>query len=610
MPHFVRPLLSCLLALGVFAGPNWRGAESQSAELAGADSVRGKVDGAGLISDLEADDFLLRTEAREKLAALLKGPDREQLTLLMRDRLEDRELAWEARSTLAALLRDTGQQLPAAKQAEVCSPAEVERLVLDLQGDRYASRDGAARQLVTSLERAENVALIFAALHKRMVDPAATSAALVQLEPIWKVARGRWLAADAATRAFPAANDEQLGRWIELVAGDITPANARKVAIAQLELELRLCDDVQVAHIAELLAAALGVPPNAGPMAADDPLLGPPAVAGPVAALSRQSLQDLYDLTRPTVAAEIWRMGENVTIQYLVVGKPQWPQTQFARTYTLFDKADEQKAHLANGNSLTPGDYPIGRVFPFQAPPYVMIFRLAYLPTPRERLLHEALAQRPSSQRWSEYCNATFDRFLAEGHELTDLELQSLEEFDAGAMSRFAGPYLDRVPDRPLDQDGRLQAAFAASRHSLLCLHLAQRGSPIALPGLLKAIKDGRISAGNAQSPLSLAGIAALAIAGRAPESPEALAAWPQLLENHELLDVNAPKGAEVGATAAALLAIRAGESPAAFDLAPCEGGQLTAIGCPQPYRYVSSEGPGKVRTWWENRQTPRADTP
>jgi hypothetical protein len=599
-----------LLAIGVFAGAYWRGAESRAADPSDTQGATTETEVAGLIADLEADDFLLRAQAREKLGTVLRGPERQQLTGLLQDRLDDPALTWEARSTVAALLREIGVRLPTSKPVAACSPAEIERWLLDLQGDRYTLRDAAARQLIARLDLQENVAPIFTALYKRLIDPATTSAVGVQLDPVWKAARARWLASDAATRSLPMASDDQLRAWIELVSTDTTPANARKAAIARLELELHLCDDGQAERVSKLLTAAITALPNAGVDGLGGPPLGPAGVGGPGGAPSPQGLQDLFDLTRPTVAAEIWRSGENVTIQYLVVGKPQWPQAQGARTYTLFDRADEQTAHLANGNSLTPGDYPVGMVFPFQAPPYLMIFRLAYLPTPRQRLLHESLALRPGGQRWFEHCSTTFDRYLAENRELTDLELQTLDEFDSEAVSRFAGPYLERIPDRPLDQDGRLQAAFVASRHGLLCLHLAQRGGPAALPGLLQAIKNNRILPSNTQSPLALARIAALAIATRSPDSPEARAAWPQLLENHEPLDISAAKGAEVGATAAAWLVSRAGESPAAFQLEPCDAAQVTAIGCPPPYRFVGSEGPAQVLKWWENRQPARADTP
>ena len=76
----------------------------------------------------------------------------------------------------------------------------------------------------------------------------------------------------------------------------------------------------------------------------------------PPEALER--LDRLYDLCQPAMAAEIWVERSHNTVQYLLVDVPQ--RVEQAERTTHFDRIDDKMAHCVSGNSLAPGDYPVG----------------------------------------------------------------------------------------------------------------------------------------------------------------------------------------------------------------------------------------------------------
>ena len=73
-------------------------------------------------------------------------------------------------------------------------------------------------------------------------------------------------------------------------------------------------------------------------------------------------LKELLDLTRPALVAESWSGGKQMLEQHLVVGQPM--HIPGAAHPSHFDRADDHVAHCVSGNSLTPGDYPVGVAFP------------------------------------------------------------------------------------------------------------------------------------------------------------------------------------------------------------------------------------------------------
>ena len=62
------------------------------------------------------------------------------------------------------------------------------------------------------------------------------------------------------------------------------------------------------------------------------------------------------------MAAEIWEDHQHGTVQYLLIGVPQYPERMTRATF--FDKIDDTTAHCVSGNSLAPGDYPVGIAIP------------------------------------------------------------------------------------------------------------------------------------------------------------------------------------------------------------------------------------------------------
>ena len=81
-------------------------------------------------------------------------------------------------------------------------------------------------------------------------------------------------------------------------------------------------------------------------------------------------LQSLLDWTKPAIVAEIWQRpspeiqqdrGCALRQNFLVGVSTLWPG---AARPVLFDRVDDHVAHCVSGNSLSPGDYPVGEAFP------------------------------------------------------------------------------------------------------------------------------------------------------------------------------------------------------------------------------------------------------
>src|SRR6185436_7373937 len=102
-------------------------------------------------------------------------------------------------------------------------------------------------------------------------------------------------------------------------------------------------------------------------------------------AATEQRLRAVYEWTQPAMVAEIWSAQRHVTIQYLLVDVPQFPEGGLRATH--FDSIDERTAHCVSGNSLVPGDYAVGVAIPHPEGREVM-FHLQNLPTPRRRLAY------------------------------------------------------------------------------------------------------------------------------------------------------------------------------------------------------------------------------
>ena len=64
-------------------------------------------------------------------------------------------------------------------------------------------------------------------------------------------------------------------------------------------------------------------------------------------AASSTTLQNLADFARPAMAAEVWSNRINGTVQYLLIGVPQFNERSPRPTH--FDRIDDQTAHCVSG---------------------------------------------------------------------------------------------------------------------------------------------------------------------------------------------------------------------------------------------------------------------
>src|SRR5581483_3855094 len=125
---------------------------------------------------------------------------------------------------------------------------------------------------------------------------------------------------------------------------------------------------------------------------------------GQLANDAQTRLTAVLDWTRPAMTAEFWQSGRHLGIQHMIVGVPHFPQG--ARRASHFDSIDDQTAHCVSGNSLSPGDYPVGVFFPH---PLTLeaCFQLVNLPTPRKRMAYEYYVKRDESLRRAEISQRT-----------------------------------------------------------------------------------------------------------------------------------------------------------------------------------------------------------
>ena len=304
-------------------------------------------------------------------------------------------------------------------------------------------------------------------------------------------------------------------------------------------------------------------------------------------------INDLLELTRPVMVAECWgRTGLNrkvrlIGAQYLVVGVPDLGPG--AQRPSHFDRIDDRVAHCVSGQSLSPGEHPVGIAIPHPRAVTSLFFRLVNLTSPRRQMaylcewqLDDArplskltgqnvwrTAEATEAKRLSELSRRTFDWLLARRRSLSLPELHMIRQLDATELSRFAGVYfttvndrpvsariLDELPGVPLLPGGDPLDAIGSgqpSQHGMICEILAAEGTREAADGLVRALGSNRFLPPTAQAPYRFPWIAALAIANRDPW-PEVDAWLATLMGRTEPLVENRVGGPDLGGTAAALL--------------------------------------------------------
>ncbi len=534
-----------------------------------------------LIRGLDSPSFELRQQALAGLERLACRPEQAAALAIYCQKLAlDEATSLEARTCLEQLLRYVpAQPERLAPSGPEISAVEIDRLLLSLDDDAFGARSAAAARLEWLAQNPVLVCRLLSAVHQRLAELGLSDEQRAELQPVWTRIHGLWLLSDSARWQLPPVSQQQIGALVEQLADpapkghdDYWPPHE----LARQELLDLLVRSDTCGTTTRALAARLA-----------DPKLDP---------LDAERLQAVLDWTRPALVAEYWEGKRNLGVQHLIVGVPSLPAG--SQTPSDFDRIDDRTAHCASGNSLSPGDYPVGIAFPHPRQPGAF-FHLVNLPTAQRRLAYEYLnSEQSEAERLAEISARTLAEFLAAGHPLDDEQMSLLDQLDAASVSRFAGTYLRTVADTSRDDS---EGPFGPlSRHGLLCLWLALHGTPEALPGLTAAAERHVMAEPDGGHPFRLPWVAALAIAARTstPETDVWLAAQ---LRRAELLEVGAT--GDVGATAAALLVAHQSRTPRDFGLAGLESEPLERLNL-QPFRFLDGGDRQSVAQWWAEKRS------
>ncbi len=148
-----------------------------------------------------------------------------------------------------------------------------------------------------------------------------------------------------------------------------------------------------------------------------------------------------------------------------------------------------------------------------------------------------------------------------------DGELLVLAQLDPPTVARLLGEYFSHVPDEAYDLSDVLpMLTDESSRHRAACLMLAVDGSHEVVPALVDAAKAGLMRELPNDQSHSIPWIAALSIARRDPW-PEVDTWLESLIDRREPITFGGDAQCELGATAAAILITRHGETVERFNL-------------------------------------------
>jgi len=467
----------------------------------------------------------------------------------------------------------SGLRLPAAAEdpAEAAKAestrVEVQRLVEQLDSRSFEVRRRAAAQIEKLLGRPELESILAAEFSRALLRPETS------FEVRWRLERWSAGLPDVPLRPPKEITSRQIDRLVEQLSDD---SYAVRLGATQ-RLQWLLSQEEHLGKVKKELQAWL---------------------SKPLEAEAAQRLKKLLELAQPAMVAEYWYRRQHLSEQHLLVGVPS--MAEGAQRPSHFDRIDEKTAHCVSGNTLSPGEYPVGVAFPHPTTEGAF-FRLVNLPTPRRRLAYARYAKKDDSVRLAALSRQTLDRLLARKTALSEPELVMLCALDPREVSRFAGEYLLAVEDEPLPATGRPRTAGRPSRHAMLCAQLALEGTRLAVPGLLKAIEEHRFLPPTNVSRYRLHWLAALSIAVRDP--------WPGVddwlaaqVGQTEMLIHPHPAAAEVGATAAGVLLRRHGQVPSQFELKPV-GDPLLGQYRIDGYRFAREDARKTVLRWWRQDQ-------
>lgn len=583
-------LCATLLAGGVARG----GDEQQAQEF------------AALIRQLDSTDFETRESTSRRLAELSQRTEaRESLALAIEQALLSTDLSFEARSRLQPLARHLPQTRSAADLD--ASPQRIEQLIQLLTANDAGIRAGAATKLKSLVQSAEASTPMMTLLKARLADSELDSTTRKTLRELLDQARGVWLTSDPQTWQLPPVDVEQIKGWVEVLARPAA-SGAIKTAeqeVAGQELIDLLARDEYAGIVRDLLAERL----NAPGLDVD----------------SIRRLEAVYDWTKPAMVAEYWQGYQHASIQHLLVDVPSVPENALRASH--FDRIDDQFAHCVSGNTLAPGNHPVGVFFPHPQQGGAQ-FHLVNLPTTRRRLAYEFdVKTRDDLTRGREIVERTLERLLEQRQPLSNAMILMLEELDEGQVSAFTGPYLMKVDDS-MYPPGEAQFIGNLSRHQNLCHMLARQGRHQAIPGLMAAIAADRFLDSPRETPFVWPWVAVLSITVHDPwdevdeflasliertdglmksQAPRRAEQEPTLLDEDEpIAEAPSTKVPEVGATAAAILLSRHGIPPSVFGVELLSYSPLLSLDCPGS-QFRKPEDRQRVLDWWKKHQDQRS---
>lgn len=562
------------------------GGSPQGALKPDAEALRAEL--AGLIEQLDADAYDVRRRAAMRLDELCTRPELgPALAVELRRLLLGVDLSFEVRRRLEQCARRLPEATPAL-EAPPPGPGDLDGVVEGLQSPSFAVRRAAESRLEWLLSEPRLAGPLLGRLKNALAQAGQQPDTWRALAAAWHRARRVWLLAGGPEDGLAVPSSAQINAWVSTLAGSL-PDDQSSAAWLHVKLaEMELLDALAQDRCVPVVRAALEVHLHHS----SDP-----------AAAAR--LAKFLELTQSALVAEFWQDRQHLGEQHLLVGVPSMAEGAVRPSH--FDRIDERTAHCVSGQTLSPGDYPVGVAFPN---PQIerAFFHLVNLPTPRRRMAYAFQVQADQTQRLRAISRRTLDRFLAERRLLDEPELVMLAQLDPEEVSRFASRYLLLVEDQPLPAlDGPQRIGGRPSRHGLLCGLLAVEGTRSASEGLLKAIERHAFLPPTSAAPYRLEYVAAMAIARRDP--------WPtadqwlasQIGQREPLIDGHAA-GAELGATAAAILLERHGHAASAFGLQAIADPLLLEVGVPG-YRFATEQDRQRVEQWWDrvaaSRQRP-----
>ncbi len=416
------------------------------------------------LRELDSPSYEIRCRAAQSLEMWVGSPELgDFLAEEFQRRLMETDLPMEARWRLSlwqARLPKATIELPASLPL-----SELQRLVAQLDDDSFSGRAGASARLQWLAASEKFAPAILSLLKRRLAEAALGEDSYRRIEDIRRIAWGIWLNSDPGDRFLSPVSSAQIEGWLDDLAGGrgegekgrrgdgvtgslspllpFSPASSPlRHRIARQNLMDALAQDAEVPRVKAALEARLNAKPDASTAAA---------------------LHELLELTRPAIVAEVWcgrklQDGE----QRMIIGQPR--VFREGANPSCFDRADDQSAHCASGNSLVPGNYPVGIAFP--APNWKGqgegFFYLVNLPTPRRQIAYNFYNKTDTAARLAKLSRRTLDHYLAEKRKLSDPELGMLSQLDAREVSRFAARYFFLVNDDDVNEE--IDSQYSTSR--------------------------------------------------------------------------------------------------------------------------------------------------